>query len=114
MAQAEVFPFVVTDPAFGEASRLPHMPITLQLQGPSLSVSALLDTGSAVNVLPYELGLQMGAVWDRQTTTVRLTGNLANEPARVLTALGTVVRCLRLGWFSLGLVPAPCQSFSDR
>lgn len=30
MAQAEVFPFVVTDPAFGEASRLPHMPITLQ------------------------------------------------------------------------------------
>ena len=71
MAQAEVFPFVVTDPAFGEASRLPYMPITLQLQGRSLSVSALLDTGSAVNVLPYEAGVQLGAVWEQQTTTVR-------------------------------------------
>jgi len=90
MAQADVFPFIVADAAFGEASRLPFMPIKLQLQGPSLAVSALLDTGSAVNVLPYEVGLQLGAAWERQTTTVRLTGNLANEPARVLTVLGTI------------------------
>ena len=55
-----------------------------------MPVSALLDTGSAVNVLPYDAGLQLGAVWERQTTTVRLTGNLANEPARVLTLMGSV------------------------
>ena len=61
MARAEAFPFIVADAAFGEASRLPYMSITLQLQGQSLSVSALLDTGSAVNVLPYEVGLQLGA-----------------------------------------------------
>ena len=90
MAQAEVFPFVVADPAFGDASRLPYMSIALQLQGQSLSVSALLDTGSAVNVLPYEVGLQLGAVWDQQPITVRLTGNLANEPARVVTVMETV------------------------
>ena len=90
MAQAEMFPFVIAEPGFGEASRLPYMPITLQLQEHSLSVSALLDTGSAVNVLPYEIGLQLGVDWDRQTTTVRLTGNLANEPARVLTVMATV------------------------
>lgn len=90
MAQAEVFPFVVADPVAGEASRLPYLPITLQFQGSSLSVSALLDTGSTVNVLPYEVGLQLGAAWDLQTTTVRLTGNLANEPARVLTVVGTI------------------------
>ena len=90
MAQAEMFPFVVAEPGFGEASRLPYIPITLQLQGRSLAVSALLDTGSAVNVLPYEVGLELGAVWDRQTTTVRLTGNLANEPARVLVVMGAV------------------------
>jgi hypothetical protein len=90
MAQAEAFPFIVEDAAFGEASRLPYMPITLELQRRSLAVSALLDTGSAVNVLPYEVELQLGAEWDRQLTTVRLTGNLANEPARVLTVLGTI------------------------
>ena len=43
-----------------------------------------------MNVLPYEVGLELGAVWDRQTTTVRLTGNLANEPARVLVVMGAV------------------------
>ncbi len=91
MAQAESFPFVVADPAFGEASRLPYLPITLRLQDRSITVSSLLDTGSAVNVLPHEVGLQLGAVWEHQTTSVRLTGNLANEPARVLTLMGSVV-----------------------
>jgi hypothetical protein len=28
---------------------------------------ALLDTGASVNVLPYEVGLQLGAVWENQT-----------------------------------------------
>jgi len=37
-----------------------------------------------------EAGVQLGAVWEQQTTTVRLTGNLANEPARVLTVSGIV------------------------
>lgn len=80
MAQGEVFPFIVADPAFGEASRLPYLPISLQLRERLVNVSALLDTGSAVNVLPYEAGLQLGAVWEHQETSVRLTGNLANEP----------------------------------
>jgi hypothetical protein len=114
MAQAEVFPFVVTDPAFGEASRLPYMPITLQLQGRSLSVSALLDTGSAVNVLPYEAGVQLGAVWEQQTTTVRLTGNLANEPARVLTVSG-IVGTLPAARLAFAWTHAPvCRSFLGR
>ena len=107
MAQAEVFPFLVTDPAFGEASRLPYLPITLQLQ--RLPVSALLDTGSAVNVLPYEVGLQLGAVWEQQTTSIRLTGNLANQSARVLTVLGTVDTLpsarLVFAWTRAGSVP---------
>ena len=99
MAQADVFPFIVADTAFGEASRLPYMPIKLQLQGRSLAVSALLDTGSAVNVLPYEVGLQLGAAWERQTTTVRLTGKLANEPARVLgIRLDTCPCCANHSW----------------
>jgi len=88
MAQAAVFPFIVTDPAFGEASRLPYMPITIQLQGQSLSVSALLDTGSAVNVLPYEVGLQLGAIWERQQFVSPATWR--RNRRRVLTVLGTV------------------------
>ncbi|WP_375513712.1 hypothetical protein [uncultured Nostoc sp.] len=38
---------------------------------------ALLDTSASVNVLPYEIGLQLGAVWQEQTVPIQLSGNLA-------------------------------------
>lgn len=74
MVQPERFPYVLTDPALGEASLLPFMPITLESGGRRLQVNALVDSGSAVNVLPYDIGLALGAVWDQQSIAVRLTG----------------------------------------
>lgn len=72
------------DPAAGGASRLPYLPLTLTFQPAAHSVMGLLDTGATVNVLPYAIGLHLGAVWEQQTTPVRLTGNLAALEARVL------------------------------
>ncbi len=43
---------------------LPHLPVRLTGQGESLSVMGMLDTGSAVSVLSYDIGLQIGAVWE--------------------------------------------------
>jgi len=65
------------------------MPLTLQ-GSQTIAVSALLDTGAAVNVLPYEIGVQLGFVWDRETTSVQLSGNLASVEARVILVTGTV------------------------
>jgi hypothetical protein len=45
---------------------------------------ALLDTGASVNVLPYEIGLQLGAVWEEQIVPIQLSGNLARMEARGL------------------------------
>jgi hypothetical protein len=67
------------------------MPITLQAAN-VVSVSALLDTGSAVNVPPYDIGTQLGFIWDQQTTTVELTGNLASVEARVVLLAATVAQ----------------------
>lgn len=78
------------DPALGAASRLPYLPLSLTSQGRTISALALLDTGSTVNVLPYDAGLQLGALWEQQTTSVKLTGNLAGQEGRVLLATGTV------------------------
>jgi hypothetical protein len=64
------------------------MPITLQANN-SVAVSALLDTGAAVNVLPYGIGLQLGCIWNQQTTSVQLTGNLASVEARVVLVAAT-------------------------
>ncbi|MBE9101337.1 hypothetical protein IQ267_18010 [filamentous cyanobacterium LEGE 07170] len=51
---------------------------------------ALLDTGASVNVLPYEIGLQLGAVWEEQTVPIQLSGNLAQMEARGLVLSATI------------------------
>jgi len=53
-------------------------------------VMGLLDTAAMVNVLPYTVGLQLGAVWEQQVTSVQLTGNLAQQEARALVVAATV------------------------
>jgi len=80
---AERYPFVERDPSLGVASLVRLLPITL-LGAKSISVSGLLDTGATVNVLPYAVGEQLGAVWEQQTTSMTLSGNLAACEARAL------------------------------
>jgi tetratricopeptide (TPR) repeat protein len=50
----------------------------------------LLDTGAAVNVLPYSLGEQLGFVWEQQRTSIVLSGNLARLPARGIVVSATI------------------------
>lgn len=60
---------------------LPFMPITLANASRSISVDALLDSGSTVSVLPYDLGLELRLVWEEQTVPTPLTGSLKHAPA---------------------------------
>lgn len=90
MRNAERYPFVSSDTALGEASFRPYLPFALVNQQVSLTTSALLDTGASVNVLPYSAGVELGYEWDRQTTILSLTGNLAQYEARVVLAQAVV------------------------
>lgn len=90
MTERKRFPFVEADASLREASCLPYLPLTLTHRGRSVAASGLLDTGAAVNVLPYHLGVQLGADWAQQRTPVRLAGNLANLEARALIISATV------------------------
>jgi hypothetical protein len=69
---------------------MPYLPLTLSNGSLSVEVMALLDTGASVNVLPYEIGVQLGAVWENQTVSIPLTGNLAHSEARGLVVSGTI------------------------
>jgi hypothetical protein len=69
---------------FSDDEALPKIPVVLSRVSFSVSASALLDTGSTVNLLPYETGLQLGAIWEEQTIRLPLTGNLARVEARGL------------------------------
>ena len=90
MRKAERYPFTATDSTFGEAGLQPYLPIALIYQDRSVKVSGLLDTGAMVNVLPYRIGIELGAVWEQQTTVLRLTGNLAQLEARALLVSAAV------------------------
>jgi hypothetical protein len=65
---------------FPDNAALPTIPIILSRLDRSISVNALLDSGATVNVLPYEMGIQLGVIWVR----LPLAGNLAKAEARGL------------------------------
>jgi len=90
MRDSERHPFTPADSTLGEASLRPYLPITLTYQGVSVATEGLLDTGSMVNVLPHQVGIDLGAVWEQQTTPLQLTGNLARYEARALVVSATV------------------------
>ncbi|MDA1233047.1 MAG: retroviral-like aspartic protease [Planctomycetota bacterium] len=90
MQEAQWFPYVEIDPSLGAASSLPYAPITLKLVGNVASVSALVDSGAALSVLPYDVGIQLGAVWEQQSIPVQLAGNLADSDARAILVTATI------------------------
>jgi hypothetical protein len=90
MSNAERYPFIPIESALGEAGLQPRLPFTLRHNNQSVAVVGLLDTGAMVNVLPYQVGIDLGVVWEHQTTALRLTGNLAHFEARALLVSAAV------------------------
>ena len=70
---------------------MPLVPLGLRFKaGEVVRAHGLIDSGATVNVLPFGLGIRLGAVWETQTTAVKLTGNLTNLDARALIAESTI------------------------
>jgi hypothetical protein len=109
MADRQQYPYVSVQNLRGEAALRPMLPMTLQYQDQKREVSGLLDTGADVNVLPYQLGLELGAVWEDQRTAIQLSGNLAHYGARGLILTATVAqfqeRPLAFAWTRAENVP---------
>ena len=83
-------PYLAVNPVLGDASLIPCLPVTLEYRETNIAASALLDTGASLNVLPYSLGLSLGAVWREEAAVLRLGGNLAPYPACPLFLSATV------------------------
>ena len=90
MRNAKRFPFIERRNQAGETNVFPCIPITLSYRDNVSEVVGLLDTGSSLNVLPYHVGLALGAVWDEQTLSISLAGNLAPVEARGLAVVGQI------------------------
>ena len=81
---ARQFPYSMPDGALDELDSLPRLPLTLHYREQHVEAIGLVDSGATVNVLPYQGGLALGALWSAQRATLRLAGNLVHVPAQPL------------------------------
>ena len=84
------FPYKVLELDAGRGMLMPILPLRLSANEKHVEAQALLDTGSAVNVLPFALGEALGFNWNSNSMKVVLTGNLSRHPARAIVLDGLV------------------------
>lgn len=84
------FKYSTTAPSQDEYDSLPRIPLLLRYNNRSSEVVGLVDSGATVNVLPYETGIQLGAVWDDRKANIRLAGSLGDQPAMALFVLAEI------------------------
>lgn len=84
MSKSKRFPFVPLTSDVSPDNVLPLLPMTLSRGTKKSEVLGLADSGATVNVLPYGIGLELGAVWEEQMPLFRLSGNLGNYESRGL------------------------------
>ena len=75
-------PYTAARTRNGEALLRPQVPVVLTYGGNPLEAVGLLDSGADVNVLPYRVGVEIGAAWSDGLPLVHLSGNLARVEAR--------------------------------
>lgn len=84
------FKYSISDPSQSEFDSLPRVPLVLRHGGRTVQVVGLVDSGATINVLPFGLGLELGATWNDAQATISLVGNLGNFPSMPLLIAGEV------------------------
>jgi hypothetical protein len=70
------FKYSVIDPSQNEFDSLPRLTLTLRYNDRHIEVSGLVDSGATINVLPYQIGIRLGEIWDDRKAYIQLAGNL--------------------------------------
>lgn len=82
--------YSTSDLSQDEFDSLPRIPISLRYNTQQIEVVGLVDSGSTVSVLPYNIGLDLGARWDNRKANLRLAGNLGKSLAMPLSISATI------------------------
>lgn len=84
------FRYSTTEPSQNEFDSLPRIPLILHREDRSVETLGLVDSGATVSVIPYEMGIQLGATWNDRQAIIQLAGNLGNHPAMPLFATAEI------------------------
>ncbi|KAF0197152.1 MAG: hypothetical protein FD167_5820, partial [bacterium] len=79
------FPYVVE-----KGILMPFVPIRLVRNNLSFDTKALVDSGAVVNVLPHQVGLALGGVWNDKLAKLALGGALAGRKACPFIVYGII------------------------
>lgn len=82
--------YSTTDPSQDEFDSLPRVPLILRSGRQAVEAVGLVDSGATVNVLPYDVGVQLGAVWEDRRANVRLAGSFGDQVAMPLFAMAEI------------------------
>ena len=63
---------------------MPRLPLQISYGGQTVRVAVIVDSGASVSVLPYGVGLALGAMWDELEDSGPLVGNLSSSTSRAL------------------------------
>ena len=83
------FRYSTVDATQGEPDALPRIPLVLRAEH-AVEVIGLVDSGATVNVLPYEVGIRLGATWDDRKASIRLAGSLDTQLAIPVIAMAEI------------------------
>lgn len=81
------FRYSTTDSSQNEFDSLPRIPMIIRREGHTVEAIGLVDSGATVNVMPLDMGQQLGAVWEDNKAIIQLTGNLGKQPAIPFSAV---------------------------
>jgi hypothetical protein len=81
-------------------SMMPIIPLRLENANNVVQTQALIDSGASVNVMPYQVGLDLGFNWEKAPVGKRLAGTLAASETRLLVARAYLadLRMIELGF----------------
>jgi hypothetical protein len=84
MAKSARFPYTTLVDSSGGYLLRPLLSVDVVFDQRRIRTDALIDSGADANVLPYQLGLDLGANWDEARLVPALSGNLGSAEARVI------------------------------
>ena len=64
-----------------DTAHRPTLPIALRGPSGKIQLTALVDSGADVNVLPWGVGRELGLVWNPNKATLRLVGAMERSAA---------------------------------
>lgn len=97
MADGLIVPYI-TNPRFADDDiARPFVPVILRLGGNEIQELAMIDSGADVSVLPYRVGVNLGALWEDQDEVLVVAGLTEDLESRDITlnlTIGTLPRIM--------------------